>query len=118
MQQRGYVDCLIPRGGPSLIQSILDKGTDAELRSKYNGRLTDNLLQWASDEMNQRLDLQATGDDLITLTKGDLEAAVKRFRTNKPPVKKDPALIGGAKVEQQLKMWSLTQYTELFVRSV
>lgn len=27
MQQQGYVDCLIPRGGPSLIQSILDNAT-------------------------------------------------------------------------------------------
>ena len=27
MQQRGFVDCLIPRGGPSLIQSILEKAT-------------------------------------------------------------------------------------------
>ena len=27
MQQRGYVDCLIPRGGPSLIRSILDNAT-------------------------------------------------------------------------------------------
>ncbi|MEE9416520.1 MAG: glutamate-5-semialdehyde dehydrogenase [Acidimicrobiales bacterium] len=27
MQQRGYVDCLIPRGGPSLIASILDNAT-------------------------------------------------------------------------------------------
>ncbi len=27
MQQRGFIDCLIPRGGPSLIQSILDQAT-------------------------------------------------------------------------------------------
>lgn len=27
MRQRGFVDCLIPRGGPSLIQSILDNAT-------------------------------------------------------------------------------------------
>jgi glutamate-5-semialdehyde dehydrogenase len=27
MQQRGFVDCLIPRGGPSLIQSILQNAT-------------------------------------------------------------------------------------------
>jgi len=27
MQQRGYVDCLIPRGGPTLIQSILENAT-------------------------------------------------------------------------------------------
>ena len=49
------------------IGAIIDKGTTAELRSKYNGRLTDNLLQWASDEMNQRLSLDASGDDLVPL---------------------------------------------------
>jgi len=27
MQQRGFVDCLIPRGGPSLIRSILENAT-------------------------------------------------------------------------------------------
>ena len=27
MQQRGFIDCLIPRGGPSLIQSILEHAT-------------------------------------------------------------------------------------------
>ncbi|MEZ5165768.1 MAG: glutamate-5-semialdehyde dehydrogenase [Acidimicrobiales bacterium] len=27
MQQRGFIDCLIPRGGPALIQSILDNAT-------------------------------------------------------------------------------------------
>ena len=27
MQQRGYVDCLIPRGGPSLIESVLENAT-------------------------------------------------------------------------------------------
>src|SRR6185436_11471171 len=27
MRQRDYVDCLIPRGGPSLIKSILDNAT-------------------------------------------------------------------------------------------
>merc|ERR1711953_1335372 len=36
------------------LNSIIDKDTNADLRSKYNGRLTDNLLQWASDEMNTR----------------------------------------------------------------
>ena len=27
MQQRGHIDCLIPRGGPSLVRSILDNAT-------------------------------------------------------------------------------------------
>ena len=43
------------------IEQIIEDNTTPELRSKYNGRLTDNLLQWASDEMNTRLDLNASG---------------------------------------------------------
>ena len=78
---------------------IIDKGTDAVLRSKYNGRLTDNLIQWAGDEMNTRLSLDADGDQLITLTKSDLATAIGRFATARPPVKKDPALLGGEQVE-------------------
>ncbi|KAL1522147.1 hypothetical protein AB1Y20_021787, partial [Prymnesium parvum] len=99
------------------ITSIIEKGTTQELRSKYNGRLTDNLLQWASDEMNTRLDLNASGDQLITLAKGDFENAIKRFNTTKPPTKADPALLGGEEVEMQLKMWNLQEYSPLFVRA-
>ena len=29
-------------------RQIIEKGTNADLRSKYNGRLTDNLLQWCA----------------------------------------------------------------------
>ena len=32
----------------SNLGNIIDKGTDPELRSKYNGRLIDNLMQWAA----------------------------------------------------------------------
>ena len=92
-------------------------GTDQALRSKYNGRLTDNLLQWASDEMNQRLPLDATGDQLITLSKQDLENAIVRFTSARPPVKKDPTLWGGERVEQQLKLWNLEHYSVVFVRA-
>ena len=99
------------------IESIIEKGTTQELRSKYNGRLTDNLLQWASDEMNQRLPLDATGDQLITLNKKDLESAIVRFTMARPPVKKDPTLLGGERVEHQLKLWNLDQYAVLFVRA-
>ena len=77
---------------------IIDKGTDKTLRSKYNGRLTDNLLQWASDEMNTRLPLNAKGEELITLSKSDLSAAIVRFKSARPPEKKDPALLGGEQV--------------------
>jgi len=97
--------------------SIIDKGTTKELRAKYNGRLTDNLLQWASDEMNTRLPLKATGDQLVTLERADIEKAVKRFVTAKPPMKKDPALLGGEQVEKQLEEWNLSEYSPLFVRA-
>uniref|UniRef100_A0A7S0J8J3 SAM domain-containing protein n=2 Tax=Calcidiscus leptoporus TaxID=127549 RepID=A0A7S0J8J3_9EUKA len=99
------------------LASIIDSGTTKELRSKYNGRLTDNLLQWSSDEMNTRLPLNASGEQLITLERQDLQAAIKRFVTARPPTKKDPALIGGAEVEQQLKQWNLAEYSPLFVRA-
>eukprot|EP00310_Coccolithus_braarudii_P023997 CAMPEP_0183357952 /NCGR_PEP_ID=MMETSP0164_2-20130417/47803_1 /TAXON_ID=221442 /ORGANISM="Coccolithus pelagicus ssp braarudi, Strain PLY182g" /LENGTH=589 /DNA_ID=CAMNT_0025531715 /DNA_START=12 /DNA_END=1781 /DNA_ORIENTATION=+ len=99
------------------LASIIDTGTTKELRSKYNGRLTDNLLQWSSDEMNTRLPLTAHGEQLITLEKQDLQAAIKKFATSNPPSKKDPALIGGAEVEQQLKQWNLAEYSPHFVRA-
>lgn len=97
--------------------TIIDKGTTAEMRSKYNGRLIDNLLQWSSDEMNTRLPLDASGDELITLHKSDVANAIKRFATARPPVKTDKTLLGGKEVETQLAAWDLQQYSELFVRA-
>jgi len=97
--------------------NIIDKGTTPELRSKYNGRLIDNLLQWSSDEMNTRLPLDASGDQLITLHTNDFSNAIKRFATARPPTKADPTLIAGKEVETQLAAWDLQQYSDLFVRA-
>jgi len=99
------------------LAGIIDKGTTPELRSKYNGRLIDNLLQWSSDEMNTRLPLDATGDQLITLHATDFANAVKKFATARPPTKTDPMLLAGKEVETQLATWDLQQYSELFVRA-
>jgi len=99
------------------IESIIDKGTTAEMRSKYNGRLIDNLLQWANDEMNNRLPINAVGDALVTFEKVDLENAMARFATARPPQKVDKTLVGGLEVEKQLAEWQLGQYSELFVRA-
>lgn len=96
---------------------IISAGTTAELRSKYNGRLIDNMLQWASDAMNTRLPLDASGDDLITLHKSDFANAMVRFKDARPPTKVDPTLVGGREVETQLQQWGLSQYSELFVRA-
>merc|ERR1719198_949245 len=99
------------------LASIIERGTTPELRAKYNGRLVDNLLQWSSDEMNTRLPLDASGDELITLHSSDFANAVKRFATARPPTKVDPMLLGGKEVETQLAAWDLQQYSELFVRA-
>ena len=40
----------------------------------------------------------------------DLEHAIVRFTSARPPVKKDPTLLGGERVEQQLKLWNLEHY--------
>jgi len=114
IQASGYK--MSPDAAGSL-HSIIDKGTTVELRSKYNGRLTDNLLQWSSDHMNQRLPLNSKGDELVTLHKIDLSEGVKKFLLARPPQKKDPALLGGEQVEQQLAMWGLAEYSPLFVRA-
>jgi len=114
MDRSGYK--MTPEASRDLV-TIIDKGTTAEMRSKYNGRLIDNLLQWSSDEMNTRLPLDASGDELITLHKSDVANAIKRFATARPPVKTDKTLLGGKEVETQLAAWDLQQYSELFVRA-
>ena len=45
------------------------------------------------------------------------DQATLKFITAKPPVKKDPMLIGGKKVEEQLRSWSLQHYCDHFVRA-
>ena len=94
--------------------------------------------------MNTRLPLNAKGEELITLSKSDLSAAIVRFKSARPPEKKDPALLGGeqvisprsyaeiaeivretgreivhvirrAQVEQQLKMWNLSEHVPRFL---
>lgn len=114
MKAKGYI--MTPDASQN-ISAIISQGTTAELRSKYNGRLTDNLLQWSSDEMNTRLPLDASGDQLITLTKSDFAAAIKRFQSARPPTKADPTLSGGKEVEHQLALWNLSEYSPLFIRA-
>ncbi len=102
------------------LEAIIDKNTNAELRSKYNGRLIDNLIQWSSDEMTTRLfsgKSTPTGDALVTFHKSDFENAIKRFATARPPTKQDVTLVGGREVEAQLIQWGLNQYSPLFARA-
>jgi len=114
MKAKGYK--MTPEASKDL-GAIIDKGTNAELRSKYNGRLIDNLMQWAADEMNTRLPLNASGEALITLHKSDWELAIRRFATARPPTKVDNTLIRGREVDAQLIQWGLSQYSELFARA-
>ena len=75
------------------------------------------LCRWASDEMHSRLDANAVGPALVTLTKSDFEAAILRFSSVRPPTK-EPALVGGEQVEGYLRDWALSEYAPLFVRQV
>ena len=114
IDRKGYK---LTRDASASIGTIIDKGTNAEMRSKYNGRLIDNLLQWANDEMNNRLPIDAPVEMLNTFEKVDLEKAMARFATARPPQKVDKTLGGGREIEQQLTEWQLGQYSELFVRA-
>jgi len=113
MKKDGY---MMDREAEAAIESIIEKNTTKEMRSRYNGRLTDNLLQWARDEMNSRLDANSHGDELVTYTKADFEAAIKKFSTNRPREKLDPSLLGGQEVFDQLKLWDLHEYAPVFIK--
>ena len=58
MQQTGYVDCLIPRGGPSLIQSILDNATVPVV---IDGAGTCHAYVDASADLQKALDIVVNG---------------------------------------------------------
>ena len=114
MAHKGY---LFSKDAQQNLEKIIDTNTTKEMRSKYNGRLVDNLLQWANDALNERLPLDASGDDLITLTSADLGKAMEKFQTAKPPTKVDPTMIGSEEVVTHLNSWKLAQYSEMFVRA-
>eukprot|EP01059_Diplonema_ambulator_P010538 TRINITY_DN20567_c0_g1_i1.p1 TRINITY_DN20567_c0_g1~~TRINITY_DN20567_c0_g1_i1.p1 ORF type:complete len:594 (+),score=208.60 TRINITY_DN20567_c0_g1_i1:31-1782(+) len=61
------------------LPSLLAGGTTKDQRAKYNGRLVDNLVQWAADELNNRLTVNASPEDLVTLCAHDIQVALQRF---------------------------------------
>jgi len=67
------------------IPSLIERYTDAKLRSNYNGRLCDVVLQSADEAMNRRLaSTAARGEALVTYTIDDFEAAFGRFSSDAP----------------------------------
>ena len=67
------------------LAGIIESGTTGALRSKYNGRLVDNVVQWAADSLNGRLSITATAEDLITLDIMDFQYAFSRFEKPSNP---------------------------------
>jgi len=60
--------------------SIIEKNTDYDFRSKRNGRLTEDLLQFAGKHRDGRLSVSsATREQLITLTEDDLAEGIQRI---------------------------------------
>lgn len=90
--------------------SLVEQQTDAEMLSKYNGRLTDNLLQWAKDELTHRLPVNAAAADLNHFRFADFIAAISKFR--KPGRKIAPSRASGDEVmllAQLLARWGCAQ---------
>eukprot|EP00303_Exanthemachrysis_gayraliae_P012002 CAMPEP_0206022612 /NCGR_PEP_ID=MMETSP1464-20131121/35006_1 /ASSEMBLY_ACC=CAM_ASM_001124 /TAXON_ID=119497 /ORGANISM="Exanthemachrysis gayraliae, Strain RCC1523" /LENGTH=629 /DNA_ID=CAMNT_0053396581 /DNA_START=29 /DNA_END=1919 /DNA_ORIENTATION=- len=94
----------------SSARELIAKETSAKLRARYNGRLVDNLFQWASDELNARVTVGARGDELVTLELADLERAVARFATSRPTEMRAGEAISD--VSRELRTWGLGDYCD------
>ncbi|KAG8471315.1 hypothetical protein KFE25_009736 [Diacronema lutheri] len=92
--------------------ALIEEGTTAALRSRYNGRLVDNLFQWASDELNARIGVGVRGDELVTLTLADLQRAVGRFKQQRPADRIREAA-NGTEAGRALLLWGLGDFCEV-----
>eukprot|EP01060_Flectonema_neradi_P009519 TRINITY_DN1677_c2_g1_i1.p1 TRINITY_DN1677_c2_g1~~TRINITY_DN1677_c2_g1_i1.p1 ORF type:complete len:528 (+),score=107.95 TRINITY_DN1677_c2_g1_i1:64-1584(+) len=98
------------------LASIIETGTTPELRSKYNGRLVDNVVQWAADSLNGRLPITASAEDLITLNMSDFQFAFSKFKKPSSPTNqltRKPA--SRHTVEGFLEGTACSEYLTLFV---
>ncbi|EYU27281.1 hypothetical protein MIMGU_mgv1a026001mg [Erythranthe guttata] len=59
------------------ILELIEKNSTEKLRNKLNGGLVDHMLNNARENLDSRLNLDSTGDELLTITLSDLEAGLK-----------------------------------------
>jgi len=90
---------------------IIEKGTTMALRARYNGRLVDNLFQWASDELNTRIKIGARGAELVTISLEDLKTAVSKFNQQRPADRIREAA-NGTEAGRMLLLWGLGDFCE------
>ncbi|KAL7096901.1 hypothetical protein ACP275_10G109700 [Erythranthe tilingii] len=59
------------------ILELIEKNSTEKLRNKLNGGLVDHMLNNARENLDSRLNLDSTGDEILTITLRDLEAGLK-----------------------------------------
>ncbi|KAL1547667.1 protein CfxQ [Salvia divinorum] len=63
--------------GVEAVASVIERKTSEAMRSRMNGGLVDHMLNNARDNLDSRLDFEASGDELFTITLPDLEAGLE-----------------------------------------
>ncbi|XP_047945634.1 protein CfxQ homolog [Salvia hispanica] len=62
-----------------VVASVIERRTSEKVRNKMNGGLVDHMLNNAKDNLDSRLDFEAGGDELFTITLPDLEAGLDQL---------------------------------------
>ncbi|GER25126.1 ankyrin repeat domain-containing protein [Striga asiatica] len=61
------------------VVAVIERCSTEKLRSKLNGGLVDHMLNNARECLDARLDFSSTGDELLTITLGDLENGLRHL---------------------------------------
>ncbi|KAG6431747.1 hypothetical protein SASPL_109830 [Salvia splendens] len=61
------------------VASVIERRTSEKVRNRINGSLVDHMLNNAKDNLDLRLDFEASGDELFTITLPDLETGLDQL---------------------------------------
>ncbi|XP_020553327.1 uncharacterized protein LOC105173814 isoform X2 [Sesamum indicum] len=59
------------------VLAVIERNSTEKLRNKMNGGLVDHMLNNARENLDSRLSFDSKGDELLTITLGDLEGGLK-----------------------------------------
>ncbi|KAK4415560.1 protein CbbX [Sesamum alatum] len=59
------------------VLAVIERNSTEKLRNKMNGGLVDHMLNNARENLDSRLNFDSKGDELLTITLGDLEGGLK-----------------------------------------
>lgn len=88
------------------VVSVIERRSSEKVRNRMNGGLVDHMLNNARENLDSRLNFEAKGDELLTITLGDLEAGleqlVRRLNVDDGGSREKVKLVPGLQLQQAL----------------